>query len=201
MILPLAWLVRVEDTPQHRKWLKTISSKLLENLSETGAIREELGADGAGKYGKIKSNKEYGLHEAPLISENGDPVADLLYTTNFAFFALNEAYGATKDASYKAAVDKMADFLVKIQIKSATHKDLDGGWYRAFDYNRWDYWASNADSGWGPWGTLTGWTQSWILTTLIMQQQQQNFWDYSQKINQNGKLKTLTDQVTKQMLN
>ncbi len=200
MILPLSWLVRVENTSQHRAWLKEIATKLLENLQESGAIREELGKDGQGRYGKIKSNAEYGLHEAPLISENGDPVADLLYTTNFAFFALNEAYAATNDVLYKDAVKKIADFMVKVQVKSDKHKDLDGAWYRAFDYKRWDYWASNADSGWGPWGTLTGWTQSWILTTLIMVDRQQNFWDYSKKINENGSFKQLSFETIEKML-
>lgn len=200
MILPLAWLVRVEDTEKHRAWLKEVTGKLLENLQDCGAIREELGVDGQGRYGKIKSNAEYGLHEAPLISENGDPVADLLYTTNFAFFALNEAAAATGDITYKNATKQIADFLVKIQVKSDVHKDLDGAWYRAFDYKRWDYWASNADSGWGPWGTLTGWAQSWIVSTLIMVDKQDNFWDFSKKIDKGSSFKKTSYTVINKML-
>ncbi len=179
MILPLAWLIRVEDTAEHRKWLKTVSSKLLENLDSSGAIREELGLASQGRYGKIKSNADYGSNEAPLISENGDPVADLLYTTNFAFFALNEAYGATGDPLYGNATKRIADFLVKAQVSSKKHPELDGAWYRGFDYGRWEYWASNADSDWGPWGTLTGWTQSWILSTLIMVDNKDDFWTHT----------------------
>jgi hypothetical protein len=94
MILPLAWLVRIEDTEEHRRWLHEVVEKLLSNQDESGAIREELGGEG-GQYGRTASNKEYGLHEAPLIFENGDPVADMLYTSNFAFFSLNEAAHAT----------------------------------------------------------------------------------------------------------
>lgn len=185
MILPLAWLIRVEDTPQHRQWLDLIAGKLLENLDESGAIREELGASGKGSYGATKTNADYGKHEAPLIAENGDPVADMLYTTNFGFFALNEAAAVTGDMKYKNTVNKIADFLVKIQVKSTGDPALDGAWFRAFDYKRWDYWASNADQGWGAWGTLTGWTQSWIVTTLALQQDNQNLWDLSKhsKIN------------------
>jgi hypothetical protein len=190
MILPLAWLVRVEDTPQHRQWLALIADKVLENMDSSGAIREELGAATDGRYGATKSNADYGKHEAPLIAVNGDPVADMLYTTNFGFFALNEAAAATGDIKYKNAVDKIAEFLVKIQISSEVHPDLDGGWFRAFDYKRWEYWASNADAGWGAWGTLTGWTQSWIVTTLALQQKNQSLWDISKesKINDEAKI-------------
>ncbi|MGV3686321.1 MAG: hypothetical protein ACO1NS_11890 [Daejeonella sp.] len=186
MVLPLAWLVRVEDTPLHRRWLDLIAGKLLENLDESGAIREELGASEKGSYGATKTNADYGKHEAPLIAANGDPVADMLYTTNFGFFALNEAAAVTGDMKYKNAVNKIADFLVKIQVNSTGDPALDGAWFRAFDYNRWDYWASNADQGWGAWGTLTGWTQSWIVTTLALRQENQNLWDLSKRSRING---------------
>jgi len=188
MILPLAWLVRVEDTPQHREWLSLIADRLLENMDESGAIREELGSSKDGRYGATKTNAAYGKHEAPLIAENGDPVADMLYTTNFGFFALNEAAEATKDPKYVNAVAKIANFLVKIQANSDVHSDLDGAWFRAFDYDRWEYWASNADAGWGAWGTLTGWTQSWIISTLKLKQEGKSLWDLTKdsKIKKEG---------------
>ena len=148
-------------------------------MDESGAIREELGSSKDGRYGATKTNADYGKREAPLIAENGDPVADMLYTTNFGFFALNEAAEATKDPKYIDAVDKIADFLVKIQVKSKEHNDLDGAWFRAFDYDRWEYWASNADAGWGAWGTLTGWTQSWIVSTLKLKQEGKSLWEMS----------------------
>ena len=181
MILPLAWLVRVEDTEEHRGWLDMVVSKLLENQVESGAIREELGVGDKGRYGRTRSNKEYGLHEAPLIFENGDPIADMLYTSNFAFFSLNEAAHATGNPKYKQAVAKLSDFLTRIQVKSERFKDLDGAWFRAFEYERWEYWASNADVGWGAWGTLSGWTQSWIVATQVLTVQDQNFWDLTEK--------------------
>ncbi len=176
MVLPLAWLVRVEDTPEHRRWLDLLVQKLLQNQDASGAIREELGA-GKGKFGRTASNKEYGLHEAPLIFANGDPIADMLYTSNFAFFSLNEAAHATGNPQYKEAVAKLGDFMTRIQVKSGQYKDLDGAWFRAFEFNRWEYWASNADVGWGAWNTLTGWTQSWIVATQVLTAQNQNYWD------------------------
>lgn len=181
MVLPLAWLVRVDDTPEHRRWLDTVVKKLLENQDESGAIREELGSAELGVFGKPKSNKDYGVTEAPLIEKNGDPVSDMLYTCNFAFFALNEAAQATGDSTYKDAVNRLSDFLVRIQARSESHPDLDGAWMRAFNYKLWDYWASNADSGWGAWSTLTGWIQSWIVGTQALVEKNTSYWDVTRK--------------------
>ncbi len=196
MILPLAWLVRVDDTPQHRAWLSLIVDKVLENMDESGAIREELGSASEGMFGATKNNADYGKTEAPLIAVNGDPVADMLYTTNFGFFALNEAAEATGDEKYKKAVDKIANFLVKIQVRSNEHPDLDGAWFRAFDYKRWEYWASNADAGWGAWGTLTGWTQSWIVSTLALHQKDKSLWE----LTKNSKINKEAQESIKTML-
>lgn len=182
MILPLAWLVRVQDTPEHREWLDRVVQRLLENQQSSGAIREELGNSSTGTFGKAKSNKDYGITEAPLISHNGDPVADMLYTSNFAFFSLNEAARATGNPQYRKAVEKLSDFLIRIQLKSDKYAHLDGAWYRAFDYNRWDYWASNADHGWGAWSTLTGWIQSWIVGTQVLIEDDISFWDKTKDV-------------------
>ena len=177
MVLPLAWLVRVDDTPEHRQWLDMVVCRLLENQDASGAIREELGDASKGVFGFQKSNKDYGISEAPLIAANGDPVADMLYTNNFAFFALNEAAAATGEQRYRDAADRLSDFLVRIQARSDRHPDLDGAWMRAFDYDRWDYYASNADQGWGAWSTLTGWIQSWITATQAMMENNTSFWE------------------------
>ena len=177
MLLPLSWLVQVDDTPEHRQWLRAISEELLTLQDASGAIREALGASERGAYGAPKSNEAYGTAEAPLIQENGDLLCDLLYTTNFAFVGLHEAAAATGDALYKDAEDRLAAFLCRIQVRSSSRPELDGAWFRAFDFGRWDYWASNADLGWGAWSVESGWTQGWITSVLAMRQRNTSFWD------------------------
>lgn len=196
MILPLAWLVRVEDTEEHRMWLDTMVQEVLKNQMECGAIREELGT-GNGAFGGPKCNSDYGITEAPLISKNGDPVADMLYTTNFAFFSLHEAAEVTGNEQYKEAVDKISDFLTRIQVRSDEIKHLDGTWFRAFDYERWDYWASNADHGWGAWSTLTGWIQSWIIGTQVLKEQNTSYWN----LTRNFEVGSYFDKLLSTMLN
>ena len=180
MVLPLAWLVRVEGTETSKRWLMQICDDLLKNQVACGALQEELGAGDNGKYGAPTSNAHYGTTEAPVIHFNGDPVADMLYTTNFAFFALNEAAQATQEPKYLEAVDQMADFLVRVQSKSSDRADLDGCWFRAFDFENWEYYGSNADHGWGAWGTLTGWTQSFITTTLALKVKRTSYWQLTE---------------------
>lgn len=184
MVLPLAWLVRIENTPQHVQWLDEVVSKILEYQEPNGAIREELGrAETDAHKILVTSNDAYGKNEASLIAINGDPVADMLYTCNFLFFGLNEAAYATNNPKYFKALNQLSDFLLRIQSKSEMHDDFDGAWFRAFDYGRWDYWASNADNGWGAWSTLTGWIQSWIVGTQALIEEKKSYWDQTQNLN------------------
>lgn len=177
MLLALAWLVRVDDTPEHRTWLRRIADDMLATQDACGAIREEIGQEGKGGYPPPVSNEAYGTSETPLIQSNADAASDLLYTCNFAFIALHEAAAATGEPVYRNAEDKLAAFLCRIQVRSETHPELDGGWFRAFDFKRWEYWASNADAGWGAWCIESGWTQSWITSVLALRQMRTSLWD------------------------
>lgn len=179
MLLTLAWLVRVDDRPEHRAWLRRMADDMQRCQDASGGIREELGALDMGTLRPPKSNAEYGTNEASLIQANGDPVADLLYTCNFAFLGLHEAFAATGEKQYREMADGLSDFLVRVQVRSEKHPELDGGWFRAFDFNQWEYWGSNADSGWGAWSIEVGWTQGWIPTVLAMRELGINLWDIS----------------------
>ncbi len=177
MLLPLAWLIRVEDKPQYRAWLKRLATDMQKCQDASGAIREELGDLDKGGYRPPRSNAEYGTREASAIQQNGDPMADMLYTCNFTFLGLHEAYAATGDPQYREMADKLAEFFVRIQVQSQAHPELDGGWFRTFDYQKWDYWGSNADAGWGAWSIEVGWTQAWIPTVLALRELDRNLWD------------------------
>lgn len=196
MLLPLAWLVRTEDTSEHRAWLDKMVRELLKYQADCGAIREQLGGPGKGSYGPPRSNEDYGKHEATLMQANGDPLCDLLYTTNFAFIGLHEAACATGRDDYKQAVDKLARFLCRIQVRSEVHTELDGAWYRAFDFDRWEYWASNADAGWGAWSVETGWTQGWITAVLAMRRMKTSLWE----VTADTKIKRLMPQLRNEMI-
>ena len=196
MLLPLTWLIRVDDTQEHRDWLRRIAGDLLAGQAECGAIREEIGEEGKGGFPPPASNEAYGTSETPLIQNNGNGVSDMLYTIEFAFLGLHEAAAATGDRFYREAENKLAEFLCRIQIRSEKHPELDGGWFRAFDFNRWEYWASNGDAGWGAWSIESGWTQSWITSVLALRLLNTSLWDLTVE----SKAELQFDELLKQML-
>ena len=194
MLLCLAWLVRVQDTPEHREWLQTVAGDLLEHQDACGSIREWLSGTGGGHYRIPPSNEAYGTGETPLIQQNGDPASDQLYTTGFALLGLHEAVAATGDAKLKHAEDRLAEFLCRIQIRSREFPWLDGAWFRAFEDRRWEFWSSSADVGWDAWSVEAGWGQAWTATTLALRQEKTSFWDATK----NPRLKTLLPSVKAQ---
>jgi hypothetical protein len=177
MLLPLAFLVRIEDRAEHRGWLDRMAGELLAQMQPCGAVRERLGVPGNGQYAPPRSNEEYGTTEASLIQADGDPACDLLYTANYAFLGLHEAAAATGEQVYQEAEDRLADFLCRIQVRSETQPYLHGAWMRGFDYERWEYWGSSADAGWGAWSVESGWTNTWIAAVLAMRQRGVSLFD------------------------
>ena len=169
MLLPAIWLAKIEDTAQHREWVKLLASEMLVRQNKHGAI---LGTGGA-----ATSNEDYGTRETSIIQDSSDPATDSLYVNNFALLNLHEAAALTSETSYSKAEEKLAEFLCRIQIHSDKHKELDGGWFRCFDYEKWEYWASGADFDWGPWCIETGWTQTWITAVLALRQMKMPLWD------------------------
>lgn len=181
MLLPLAWLCRIEDTEEHRGWLGTMAADLCAYQQDSGAIQEAIGK-GGGRAGSFTSNDQYGTHEAPVIQQNGDPCVDNLYTQSFALLGLNEAAAASSDAALAAEItacrDKLAEFFIRTQQVS-DKTAYNGVWFRAFDYEKWETYGSDGDSAWGVWATESGWTEAWINHGLSMIVLDANLWDLS----------------------
>lgn len=176
MLLCLAWLVRVEDTPEHRHWLHLLAEDLINIQTECGALPERFRGRGGG-YQIPQSNDAYGTGETPLLQQNGDPVTDQLYVTGFALLGLHEASGVLHEARIKAAEDKLAEYACRIQTRSKSLPSLAGTWFRAFDFERWEAWASSGDAGWGAWSEEAGWAQSWTVAVLGLRQMKSTLWD------------------------
>ena len=170
MLLPLAWLVRVDDTPEHRRWLDAMACYVMDLQDASGAIPQIPRT-------VVASNDGYGAGECAITHVAGDPATDTLYSINFAFIGMHEAAAATSDTRYGQSAAKMADFFIRIQTRSETRPELDGTWYRGFDYRKWDYWGSDGDAGWGIWTNEIGWTHSWITATLALREMNTSLWE------------------------
>jgi hypothetical protein len=194
MLLCLAWLVRVDDTPEHRAWLSRIADEVIARQQPCGAVDEIVGGGRHG-YQIAASNDDYGTTETPLIQENGDPVSDQLYTTGFALLGLHEAYAATGDRKLKASEDRLAEYVCRIQVRSTSLPYLDGAWFRAFDHGQWDYWASSGDVGWGAWCVETGWGQAWTALVLGLRQKKTSMWDITAASRVADQLEPVSEQM------
>ncbi len=168
ILLPYAMLVEVDDTPEHRQWLDKVAKFFISKLNKYGTVPEVMGKIELGHYPSPSCNADHGRGESALVQFNGDPACDLLYSINYGFIGLHEAYMATGNSEYKAAVDKMAEFFCRIQAASADQSYIDGAWLRGFDFNLWEFFGSASDSGWGPWCVETGWTNAWISSSLAL---------------------------------
>jgi hypothetical protein len=195
MLLALAWLVRVDDTAQHRQWLLRVANDLIKNQQPSGAIPEELSGTSSGHFVVPATNEAYGTGETPLIHSEGDPISDQLYSTNFALIGLREAVAATNDPALKKAEDLLAEYVVRIQVRSEEIPYLDGTWFRGFDFRRWDYWASSGDAGWGVWCAETGWGPAWNGIVLGLRQKQTSLWE----LTSSSKIKRHMNEVTRLM--
>jgi hypothetical protein len=195
MLLPLAWLVRLEDTPEHRSWLHRIASDLLKTQQPSGALREQY-AGGGGHMRAPLSNEAYGVGEAPLVQHEGDPVSDQLYTTGFALLGLHEAAASTGDHFYRGAENRLAEFLCRIQVRSSAYPFVDGAWFRAFDDSRWDYWGSAADIGWGPWNAESGWAAAWTSAVLALRTRHTSVWEFTSESRIADQLSAVTAEMS-----
>ena len=177
LLMTAAWLVRVEDSEEHRLMVDRILSDVLRLMAPCGAIKEEMGDLEMGDFPSPQSNEAYGTTEAALIQSNGDPACDLLYTANFMFISLHEAAAACPDSGAAELEDKLCRFLCRIQAESEDQPYLNGAWLRGFDWELWDYYGSAADSGWGAWSVESGWSCSWISATLALRSLKKSLWD------------------------
>lgn len=178
MIHCLAWLVRIEDTPEHRSWLKRMCDDLIACQDPaTGAIVEVVGTTGSAHFMPPTSNEEYGTREMPIIQDNGNRASDQLYVTGFALLVLREAAAVLDDPKLKTAENKLAEYLCRIQARADDIPYLNGGWFRAFDFHRWEYWASSGDAGWGAWSMEAGWGPAWAAATMGLRASGTTIWD------------------------
>ena len=159
LILPLAILYEVTKDEKHLEWLNRVADDLESHRHSSGGYREwDTG------YAAACSRNHKG--ECALLAENGDPVADLLYTNNWLPLGFAYAYLVTADERFLERWESVASFLATAQMHSDI-PHLNGTWARAFDLDRCENYGMPHDAGWGPYCIETGWTIGEILMGLI----------------------------------
>lgn len=159
LILPLAALYMATGEEKHRAMLYRVTDDLALRRHPAGGYREwDTGYRAACARGD---------GECSLLTENGDPVADLLYSVNWLPVGFAFAHRATGDDRFRALWRDIAAFFIRTQVRSDDPK-TDGSWCRAFDLDLWEAYANPHDVGWAALCSETGWTDAEILMGLML---------------------------------
>lgn len=160
LVLPLAVLYDVTGEIRHKDMLYRVVGDLVKHKHPSGGYYEwDTG------YTAVCSRESQG--ECSLLTENGDPVADLLYSTNWLPIAFAVAYKVTGDKMFYDLWRDVAAFCINAQISSADPK-TDGSWCRAFDLELKEVYGCPHDVGWAANCSETGWTNAEILMGLML---------------------------------
>lgn len=160
LIFPLSVLYAVTRDKKHYDMLNTVFNDLQAHRHPSGGYAEwDTG------YKAACFNNAGG--ECSLLAENGDPVADLLYTLNWLPLGFAFAYHATKEERFLYAWKDICAFFIKTQIISDDPL-LNGAWCRGIDLDRLEYCGIPHDVGWGPCSVETGWTVAEITIGMLI---------------------------------
>ena len=158
LIFPLAVLYGITKKQEHYDWLCKVTDELEKRRHKSGGY-----AEWDTDYQAACSRNHKG--ECALLANNGDPVADLLYSNNWLPFGFSYAYLVTGEKRFYDLWTNVASFAVSSQMHSE-YKHLNGAWARAFDMDSCENYGIPHDLGWGPFCIESGWTVGEIIMGL-----------------------------------
>lgn len=162
LIFPLALLYEYTQQDEHYQWLLRVTKDLERVQHASGGYAEwDTG------YKATCARNDKG--ECALLANNGDPIADLLYSNNWLPLGFAYAYMVTGLEGFRQKWGEICTFLSNCQIHS-DDKKLDGAWSRAMDMNRMEAYGVPHDVGWAPCCIESGWTVAEILMGLQFMQ-------------------------------
>ncbi|WP_210367560.1 hypothetical protein [Bacillus sp. REN3] len=156
-LLGLSQVYALSGDKRIKKGLFEVLNYLEECMHGSGGVEE---ADNP-------SPARYGTEDTGVFIDNGEGIADQLYTNNFLAMNAWEAWQATGDKKVFDFHTKITEFLNKIQIHSS-EKLVDGGWMRSFHLDSNEYFGNNGDTGWGPYCMESGWTNAVTTAGLLL---------------------------------
>ena len=158
LIFPLACLYHVTGLEKHKNWLYLVCEKLSKYRHKSGGYLEiDTG------YTAFRSRTQG--TESSMLADNGNEIAELLYSLNWLPLGFSYAYYATGDKVFMDLWEDISKFMTSAQIVS-DDKTIDGAWARALDLKRMEIYGMPHDVGWGPFCIESGWTVAEILMGL-----------------------------------
>ena len=158
LIFPLACLYQVTGEEEHRKWLYTVSERLAYYRHPNGGYTEV-------DPGYTAYRSRTAGTESSMLADNGNEIAELLYSLNWLPLGFSYAWYVTGDEIFRQKWEDIAKFMADAQIVSED-KTIDGAWARCLDLKRMEIYGMPHDVGWGPCCIESGWTVGEILMGL-----------------------------------
>ena len=159
LVFPLAALYDVTKEEKHRRMLYRVVADLEKFRHPFGGYCE-WDTEYKARYSRVSAT------ECSLLTENGDPVADLLYSMNWLPIGFAYAYYATGDKWFRELWENTVRFCLKTQVIS-DDPVTNGSWCRAFDMELEEAYGCPHDEGWAPYASETGWTVAEILMGMM----------------------------------
>lgn len=160
LVLPLAYGYWATNDEVYKEFLYRVCGDLQKMRHESGGYLEWDSG-----YTADLSRTENA--ECSMLTHNGDPVVDLLYSNNFLPLAFIQAYLVTGDAYFRRLWEDSSAFLIKAQLHSDNPR-INGAWARGFDVEKMEVFGIPNDIGWGPWAVESGWTVGEIASGLAI---------------------------------
>ena len=158
LMFPLSCLYQVTGKSEHREWLYKVADRLEIYRYKNGGYTEV-------DPGYTAYRSRTAGTESSMLADNGNEIAELLYSLNWLPLGFSYAYYVTKDEIFKEKWADIAKFLASAQIVSKD-KTIDGAWARCLDLKRMEIYGMPHDVGWGPCCIESGWTVGEILMGL-----------------------------------
>lgn len=160
LILPLAILHWVTEDPEKKNWLYQVTEDLMALRHPNGGFREW-------DEGYIACCAGTEVGEASVLAENGDPVADMMYSLEWLSMGTAMARMITRNPKFDILWKEIAGFYSRTQIVSG-NKLLNGAWPRSVDLDHYEVYGVPNDWGWAPWTIESGWTVTEIASGLML---------------------------------
>ena len=158
LIFPLACLYQVTGKEEHKRWLYEVSERLEIYRHKNGGYTEV-------DPGYTAYRSRTAGTESSMLADNGNEIAELLYSLNWLPLGFSYAYYVTGDSIFQKKWEDIANFMAAAQIVSED-KTIDGAWARCLDLRRMEIYGMPHDVGWGPCCIESGWTVGEILMGL-----------------------------------
>ena len=158
LLLPLGYLIKHDASGEIEAGLRQAIAYLMSRQHALGGIEEAGNPD----------PERFGMEDAGVYIDDGEGIADQLYTNNFLLMNSWELWKATGHPADRKLQEGVSAFMRRIQIRSGDER-YDGGWMRAFDLNRCEYFGNNGDTGWGPYCMESGWTNAIASAGLLLE--------------------------------